>query len=95
MSHDDDFLKFEKGMFKRPSLEDLLGKIPEKESKTELEEIEEALNLRRKMAESSRLLAKLLEKPTDHVELSAVGNQLGKLQAMFARLSKLNRPFES
>ena len=93
MSQDDDFLKFEKGMFKRPSLEDLLGKIPEKQNKTELDEIEEALALRRKMAESSRLLAKLLEKPTDHVELERVGNQLARLQGMFDRLSKLNSPF--
>ena len=93
MRNDDDFLKFEKGMFKRPSLEDLLGKIPEKESRSELDEIEEALTLRRKMAESSRLLARLLEKPTDHVELSAVGNQLAKLQGMYDRLSKLSNPF--
>ncbi|MNT35709.1 hypothetical protein D3C72_1717450 [compost metagenome] len=93
MSKDDDFLKFEKGMFKRPSLEDLLGKLPEKETKTELDEIEEALTLRRKMAETSRHLAKLLEKPTDHVELSSVGSQLAKLQGMFDRLSKLNHPF--
>ena len=93
MPNDDDFLKFEKGMFKRPSLEDLLGKIPEKKTKTELDEIEEALTLRRKMAESSRLLAKLLEKPTDHVELSAVGNQLARLQSMYERLSRLNNPF--
>lgn len=93
MRNDDDFLKFEKGMFKRPTLEDLLGKLPEKKSKTELEEIEEALNLRRKMADSSRLLAKLLEKPTDHVELSRVGKQLAKLQDMYDRLSKLNPPF--
>lgn len=93
MSKDDDFLKFEKGMFKRPSLEDLLGKLPEKESKTELDAIEEALNLRRKMAETSRLLAKLLEKPTDHVELASVGKQLDKLHAMYERLSKLNSPF--
>ena len=93
MPKDDDFLKFEKGMFKRPSLEDLLGKIPEKKTKTELDEIEEALTLRRKMAESSRLLAKLLEKPTDHVELSAVGNQLARLQSMYERLSRLNNPF--
>lgn len=93
MSKDDDFLKFEKGMFKRPSLEDLLGKLPEKEQKSELESIEEALNLRRKMAETSRLLAKLLEKPTDHVELSGVGKQLDKLQAMYDRLSRLNSPF--
>ena len=90
---DDDFLKFEKGMFKRPSLEDLLGKEPRKTSKTELDAIEEALNLRRKMAESSRHLAKLLEKPTDHVELSSVGNQLAKLQVMYEWLSKLNTPF--
>ncbi len=93
MSKDDDFLKFEKGMFKRPSLEDLLGKLPEKESKSELDAIEEALNLRRKMAETSRLLAKLLEKPTDHVELGSVGKQLDKLHAMYERLSKLNSPF--
>lgn len=93
MSHEDDFLKFEKGMFKRPSLEDLLGKIPEKQQKTELDEIEEALNLRRKMAETSRLLAKLLEKPTDHVELASVGHQLAKLQKMYDRLTKLNSPF--
>ncbi|GEM_PF-1681717 len=89
----DDFLKFEKGMFRHPSLEDLLGKIPEKQNKTELDDIEEALSLRRKMAEASRMLAKLLEKPTDHVELSKVGNQLTRLQKMFDRLSKLNRPF--
>lgn len=93
MSHEDDFLKFEKGMFKRPSLEDLLGKIPEKQQKTELESIEEALNLRRKMAETSRLLAKLLEKPTDHVEVTSVGHQLSKLQKMYDRLTKLNNPF--
>lgn len=90
---DDDFLKFEKGMFKRPSLEDLLGKVPEKEKRSELDDIEEALNLRRKMAESSRALAKLLEKPTDHVELSTVETQLTRLQGMFDRLKKLNLPF--
>ncbi len=90
---DDDFLKFEKGMFKRPSLEELLGKEPAKTHKTELDTIEEALTLRRKMAETSRLLAKLLEKPTDHVELSSVGNQLARLQAMYDRLSKLDQPF--
>ncbi len=93
MRNDDDFLKFEKGMFKPPSLEDLLGKVPEKKTQTELERIEEALTLRRKMAETSRLLAKLLEKPTDHVELSSVGNQLSKLQKMYERLSKLDSPF--
>lgn len=93
MRNDDEFLKFEKGMFKGPSLEDLLGKIPEKEHKTELESIEEALNLRRKMAETSRLLAKLLEKPTDHVELESVGNQLSRLQKMYDRLRRLNSPF--
>lgn len=93
MTPDDDFLKFEKGMFKRPSLEDLLGKAPEKQSKTELDEIEEALNLRRKMAEASKTLANLLSKPTDHVELSRVEAQLSKLQGMFERLSRLNPPF--
>lgn len=90
---DDDFLKFEKGMFKRPSLEDLLGKEPEKSHKTELDAIEEALTLRRKMAEASRQLAILLEKPSDHVELASVGNQLAKLQAMYDRLSQLGQPF--
>lgn len=87
-----DFLKFKKGEFKAKSLEELLGKTPEKETKNEYELIEEGLNLRRKMAESCRSLARRLEKHAEARDLRALEAQIDELNEMFARLKRMEIP---
>lgn len=92
MSKSDDFLKFKKGEFKAKSLEELLGKTPEKETKNEYELIEEGLNLRRKMADLCKAIARRLEKHAEARDLRALEAQIGELNEMFAQLKHMEIP---
>lgn len=92
MDKSDEFLKFKKGEFKAKSLEELLGATPEKETKNEYELIEEGLNLRRKMAELCKAMARRLEKHADARDLRALEAQLDELNEMFSRLKQMEIP---
>lgn len=92
MDESNDFLKFKKGEFKAKSLEDLLGKTPEKETKNEYELIEEGLNLRRKMADLCKAMARRLEKHAEARDLRALEAQIDELNEMFARLKTMEIP---
>ena len=92
MPEPDDFLKFKKGEFRAKSLEELLGKTPEKESKNEYELIEEGLNLRRKMAELCKSMARRLEKHAEARDLRALQTQIDDLNEMFAQLKRMEIP---
>lgn len=92
MDEHNDLLKFKKGEFRAKSLEELLGKTPEKETKNEYELIEEGLNLRRKMAERCKAMARRLEKHAEARDLHALQAQLDDLNEMFAQLKRMEIP---
>ncbi|HEY9898387.1 MAG TPA: hypothetical protein V6D00_04330 [Pantanalinema sp.] len=92
MDESRDFLKFKKGEFKAKSLEELLGKPPEKQTKNEYELIEEGLNLRRKMAELCKAIARRLEKHAEARDLRALEAQIEELNEMFSQLKEMEIP---
>jgi hypothetical protein len=87
-----DFFTFKKGEYKTKSLEELLGKAPEKADKNDYELIEEGLNHRRKMAELCDAMARRLRKHAEARDLAALEGQISKLNDMFARLKELDIP---
>lgn len=90
--HPEDFLKFKKGQYKTPSLQDLLGKVEEKVDKNEYELIEEGLSQRRKMAELCKSIARRLEKHAEARDLQALDGQIRQLNTMFEHLKKMDIP---
>lgn len=92
MDDSNDFLKFKKGEFRAKTMEELLGKAPERATMNEYERIEAGLNLRRKMAELCRSIARRLEKHAEARDLRALEAQLDELNGMFAELKDMEIP---
>lgn len=92
MDEPSDFIQFKKGEFKTKSLEDLLGKEPAKAAKNEYERIEEGLNLRRKMADVCKAIARRLEKHAEARDIRALEAQIRQLNAMFEQLKDMDIP---
>jgi hypothetical protein len=86
-----DFFTFRKGEFRTRSLEEVLGKGPEKVVRNEYEQIEELLTLRRKMAELAHAIARRLEKPSEARELEALDRQIRQLQRHFESLKQMDQ----
>lgn len=87
-----DFMTFKKGEFRTKSLEELLGDKPVKQSKSEFELIEEGLNLRRRMAELCRSIARRLEKHSEARDLAALDAQIRQLNQHLAELKEMDIP---
>ena len=86
-----DFFTFRKGEFRTRSLEEVLGKGPDKVARNEYEQIEELLTLRRKMAELAHAIARRLEKPSEARELEALDRQIQQLQRNFQTLRSMDQ----
>lgn len=86
-------LKFEKGKYKKPSLEDLFGEtMKKKEPKSEIERIEAGLTLRKKMADLCKAMSNRLGKSLDQEALDAMEKQIRQLGEMFEEYKELDVP---
>ena len=86
-----EFFKFRKGEFRSRSLQDVLGKEPEKVARNDYERIEDLLTLRRKMSELAHGIARRLEKPSEARELDVLERQIDQLQRQFEHLRTMDQ----